>query len=122
MSSFGCGRASSRALGSTVRTRRARRIGAGVLLGASLVACFDSKRIIFTSDTDLSDAGGAGGAPPAPQSRATGVAPAPVAPENERAAAPGILEATALGADDGVSLDAGLVTGAVDASAPDAAP
>lgn len=105
-----------------MRTGRARCIGAGVLLGASLLACFDSKRIIFTNEADLSDAGGAGGAPPAPQPRATGVAPALVVPENERAAAPGILEATALGADDGVPLDAGLVTGAVDASAPDAAP
>jgi hypothetical protein len=102
--------------------RRGQRLGVVVLLGASLVACFDSRRIIFISEANRPDAGGAGGAPPAPQSQATGVEPAAVLPDNERAAAPGILEATALGADESAPLDAGLVTGAVDAGGPDAAP
>lgn len=100
---------------------RAQRIGGVVLLGASLAACFDSKRIIFRGEANGPDAGPAGGAPPAPQSRATGVEPAARVPE-ERAAAPGILEATALGADDAALLDAGPATAAVDAGAPDAAP
>ena len=122
MPSFGCDRAPSRALQSPVSTRQLR-IGVAVLLASSLAACFDSRRIIFR-EADRPDAGGAGGAPPAPQSQSAGVEPAAVLPGNERAAAPGILEATALGAgdSDSVPLDAGLATGALDAGAPDAAP
>jgi hypothetical protein len=120
MPSFGCGRAPSRALHSPASTGQAR-IGVVVLLAASFAACFDSRRIIFR-EADRPDAGGAGGAPPVPQSQSAGVEPAAVLPGNERAAAPGILEATPLGAGDSVPLDAGLATGALDAGAPDAAP
>src|SRR5690348_6957312 len=100
MPSFGCAAASDRATGLRVRGAR-QRLAVAVFLAASIAACFDSKRIIFTHEDLLPDAGAAGGAPPVPQSQAAGVEPAAVSlPSSERAAAPGILEATAVGAGD----------------------
>ena len=93
-------------------------MGAVVLLGASLAACFDSRRIVFNRP----DAEDAGVAPPASPSQATGVEPAGVVPDGERAAAPGILESTALDADESVPFDAGVAAGPIDAGASDAAP
>jgi hypothetical protein len=93
---------------------------AAVLLGASLAACYDSKKIVFRGEAD---AGGAGGAPPAQQSRATAAQPAAApAAGSEREAAAGLVEAMTLGADELAPLDAGIATGAADAAAPDAAP
>lgn len=106
-----------------LRVRRApERLAVAVFLAASLAACFDSRRIIFTHEDLLPDAG-AGGAPPAPQSQAAGVEPAAVSlPSSERAAEPGVLEATAPSAGDGARFDAGAAPAAIDAGAPDAAP
>jgi hypothetical protein len=103
------------------RSERARLAAAIVLLGASLTACYDSRRIIFRDASEFADAGGASGASPAPQPPAAAAAPAAALPGDQRAAAPGSLEATALGADPS-PLDAGVAPGAVDAAAPDAAP
>jgi hypothetical protein len=57
-----------------------------VLLVASLAACFDSRRIIFTSEADLPDAGGVGDAPPASQSQAAAAEPAAVSPNGNPSA------------------------------------
>jgi hypothetical protein len=98
-------------------------MGAAVLLAASLAACFDSRRIIFTTEANLPDAGGAGGAPPASQSPAAEAEPAAVSRGGDPSSSdPSTLEAMAVGADDGVPLDAGMATSAADAGAPDAAP
>jgi hypothetical protein len=88
-----------------------------VFLGASLAACFDSKRIIFTSEANLPDSGAAGGAGLAPPSRSAAAAPGSVTPgADERASgAATIMGATPLAADEAVPLDAGVVTGPFDA-------
>jgi hypothetical protein len=57
-----------------------------VLLAASLAACFDSRRIIFTSEANLPDAGVAGGAAPASQSQAAAAEPAAVSPDDDSSA------------------------------------
>jgi hypothetical protein len=65
---------------------RARLLGVAVWLAASLAACFDSRRIIFTSEANLPDAGGAGGATPASQSQAAAAEPAAVSLDDDSSA------------------------------------
>jgi hypothetical protein len=128
MPSFGRGRAfrrggASRAPHLSLNAGRSRLLGVAVLLAASLAACFDSRRIIFTNEANLPDAGGAGDAPPASQSQAARAEPAAVSRDgNPSSTDPGTLQAMALGADDGVPLDAGMAPSAADAGALDAAP
>jgi hypothetical protein len=95
-----------------------------VFLGASLAACFDSKRIIFRGEADLPDSGAAGGAGLALPPRSAAAAPGSVAPgADERASGPAtITGATPLAADEPVLLDSGVVTGPVDAGELDASP
>lgn len=83
-----------------------------VLLGASLGACFDSKRIMFLGEDERADAGGAA----AP--RATAAAPG--LEGAERAATPGPLEAAAA-AEAAPPVDAGAPEAAGDAGAGGAA-